>query len=105
MRHHHTFIEGVFKFAFCKVLMNCAEWWSLLERAVAGAAQRMATPAIDHRERLSFGNIIGQKRCTGKDNDNDRYGVTHVSTLASTQSCTIPNCQLPTIFILIFRTG
>ena len=67
MRHHHAFIEGIFKFAFGKVFVDYAEWRSLFERAVAGT-QRMTTTAIDLRQRLSVGKVIGQNRRSREDN-------------------------------------
>lgn len=52
VRHHQNFVQGSLKFPFRKVFMNCAEWWSLFEGAVAGAAQRMAATANKLRQCL-----------------------------------------------------
>ena len=64
--------------------MNCAEWWSLFERAVAGAAQRMAATAIKLRQCLSLCNVICQSRRAGEDNDQNDDSDWHNLTLRQT---------------------
>jgi hypothetical protein len=93
MRYHHTFIEGLFKFAIGEVFVDCAEWRSLLERAIAGATQCMATTTIELRQRLSVGKVIGQNRRSGEDDDENCNRVAHSLTFNAGTDCSAPNIR------------
>jgi hypothetical protein len=93
MRYHHTFIEGLFKFAIGEVFVDCAEWRSLLERAIAGATQCTATTTIELRQRLSVGKVIGQNRRSGEDDDENCNRVAHLLTFNAGTDCSAPNIR------------